>query len=42
MARRDPLLASLAGEARFQQILDRIDREIQEMRARADLRDLPR
>ena len=42
MLRRDPLLASLAGEARFRQILDRIDREIQDMRARADLRDLPR
>ena len=36
----DPLLAALAGEPRFTQLVDRMTREVREMRARIDLSDL--
>jgi hypothetical protein len=35
----DPLLAPLASEPRFLQLLDRINRDLREMRARVDLRE---
>lgn len=37
---RDPLLAGLRGEPRFGAIVQRIERDVTEMRARADLRQL--
>jgi len=40
MMQRDPLLAPLAGDSRFKQIVQRIDRDVQEMRSRIDLRDI--
>ena len=36
----DPLLAPLAGEPRFVQLVDRLNREVREMKARVDLSDL--
>ena len=38
MMQRDPLLAPLAGDSRFAQIVQRIERDVQEMRSRIDLR----
>lgn len=38
MMQRDPLLAPLAGDSRFAQIVQRIERDVQEMRGRIDLR----
>ena len=38
--KRDPMLASLAGEPRYAEIVQRIERAVQEMRARADFSDL--
>ena len=38
MLQRDPLVAPLAGESRFAQIVQRIERDVQEMRSRIDLR----
>jgi len=40
MMQRDPLLAPLAGDSRFAQIVQRIERDVQEMRGRIDLRDI--
>ena len=40
MMQRDPLLAPLAGDSRFVQIVQRIERDVQEMRGRIDLRDI--
>jgi serine/threonine protein kinase/tetratricopeptide (TPR) repeat protein len=37
MLQRDPLLAPLAGDARFAEIVQRIERDVQEMRGRIDL-----
>ena len=37
MMQRDPLLAPLAGDPRFAQIVQRIERDVQEMRSRIDL-----
>ena len=38
--RRDPLLAPLAGDVRFAQTVQRIERDVQEMRGRIDLHDI--
>ena len=40
MMQRDPLLAPLAGDSRFVQIVQHIERDVQEMRGRIDLRDI--
>jgi len=40
MMQRDPLLAPLVGDSRFAQIVQRIERDVQEMRGRIDLRDI--
>jgi hypothetical protein len=36
----DPLIAPLANEPRFIQVVDRINRDVREMRLRVDLREL--
>jgi len=38
MLQRDPLVAPLVGDSRFAQIVQRIERDVQEMRSRIDLR----
>ena len=38
MLQRDPLLAPLVGDSRFAQLVQRIERDVQEMRSRIDLR----
>ena len=38
--RRDPLLAPLAADVRFAQTVQRIERDVQEMRERIDLHDI--
>jgi hypothetical protein len=38
MLQRDPLVAPLIGDSRFAQIVQRIERDVQEMRSRIDLR----
>jgi hypothetical protein len=40
LLKMDPLLAPLANEPRFIQVIDRIDRDVREMRARIDLREI--
>jgi hypothetical protein len=40
LLKADPLLAALAGEPRFTQLVDRMQRDVRAMRARVDLRDL--
>lgn len=36
----DPLIAPLANDPRFIQVVDRINRKVREMRQRVDLREL--
>jgi hypothetical protein len=38
MLQRDPLLAPLVGDSRFAQLVQRIERDLQEMRSRVDMR----
>lgn len=40
MLQRDPLLAPLVGDSRFAQLVQRIDRDVQETRSRIDLRGI--
>ena len=42
MIRIDPMLAPLRGEPRFAQIIQRLERDVQEMRQRVDFSDLDR
>jgi serine/threonine-protein kinase len=40
LMQRDPLLASIAGEPRFAAVIQRIERDVEEMRKRVDFREL--